>query len=57
MFGDVITYPEIDMSRTYYIYKNKFNKEALLVQDFINRVNHKYFLGKLYGEDASSTHV
>ena len=25
----------------YYIYKKKLNEEALLLQDFINRVNHK----------------
>ena len=31
----------------YYIYKRKLNEEALLLQDFINRVNHKYVLEKL----------
>ena len=31
----------------YYIYKKMLNEEALLLQDFINRVNHKYVLEKL----------
>ena len=31
----------------YYIYKKKLNEEALLLQDFINRGNHKYVLEKL----------
>ena len=31
----------------YYIYKKKSNEEALPLQDFINRVNHKYVLEKL----------